>query len=105
MGETEEAHHSSIDPPEGVDSPGCDGLIAGPLADIPACTLTESPEHPKHTMIYLNHICSGSQMVPLKDTVYFCNVICGVFSFTLAVALTYLANLYQTQLGWSVACF
>lgn len=35
-GETEEAHHSSIDPPEGVDSPGCDGLIAGPLADTTA---------------------------------------------------------------------
>lgn len=33
MGETEEAHHSSIDPPEGVDSRGCDGLIAGSPPD------------------------------------------------------------------------
>lgn len=72
MGETEEAHHSSIDPPEGVDSPGCDGLIAGPLADTTACTFIESPENPKHTMIYLNHICSGSQVVSLKDMMYFC---------------------------------
>lgn len=81
MGETEEAHHSSIDPPEGVDSPGCDGLIAGPLADITACTLIESPEHPKHTRIYLNHICSGSQIVSHKDTMQF--VIYSVLYFLL----------------------
>ncbi len=66
MGETEEAHHSSIDPPEGVDSLGCDGLIAGPLADITACMLVESPEHPKHTKICLNHICMCSQMLLLE---------------------------------------
>lgn len=66
MGETEEAHHSSIDPPEGVDSPGCDGLIAGPLADTTACKLAERPEHPKPTMMYLNHICSDSQVVLLE---------------------------------------
>lgn len=69
MGETEEAHHSSIDPPEGVDSPGCDGLIARPLADTTACTLVESPEHPQHTIICLNHIvyARDSLMVLLED--------------------------------------
>ncbi len=79
MGETEKAHHSSIDPPEGVDSPGCDGLIAGPLADTTACMLVESPEHPKHTMIHLNHICMGSQILLLEviksNMMSFCNVV------------------------------